>query len=66
MRKSFKYRLYPTAKQVALLDAQLGEACRLYNAALQERRDAYRVAGESLSYYDQAGQPERDSGGRRS
>jgi putative transposase len=56
MRKSFKYRLYPTGNQVQALAQQLGEACRLYNAALQERRDAYRTAGVSLSYYDQANQ----------
>jgi len=55
-RKTFRYRLYPTAKQIALLDWQLSEACRLYNAALQERRDAYRFAGRSLNYYDQANQ----------
>jgi putative transposase len=56
MRKSFKYRLYPTGKQAQALDHQLGEACRLYNAALQERRDAYESAGISLRYYDQANQ----------
>ena len=38
------------------LDHQLGEACRLYNAALQERRDAYQMRGASLTYYDQANQ----------
>ena len=37
MRKSFRYRLYPTRKQAEFLDSQLAEACRLYNAALQER-----------------------------
>lgn len=56
MRKSFKYRLYPTKKQADFLDGQLAEACRLYNGALQERRDAYRLAGRSLNYYDQANQ----------
>lgn len=56
MRKSFKYRLYPTREQAESLDGQLGEACRLYNAALQERRDAWRMAGKSLNYYDQANQ----------
>jgi hypothetical protein len=35
---------------------QLSEACRLYNAALQERRDAYRTHRKSLNY-DQASQP---------
>jgi putative transposase len=51
VRKTFKYRLYPTKKQAALLDEQLAEACRLYNAALQERRDAWKMRKISLSYY---------------
>lgn len=53
MRKTFKYRLYPTKKQADWLTGQLAEACRLYNAALQERRDAWRMAGESIGFYDQ-------------
>ena len=56
MRKTFKYRLYPNAAQQELLRVQLSEACRLYNAALQERRDAYKSHGKSLNYYDQANQ----------
>src|SRR2546423_13437963 len=56
MRKAYKYRLYPTDGQTTALETQLGEACRLYNAALQERRDAYRLTGTSLNYYDQANQ----------
>jgi putative transposase len=56
MRKTYKYRLFTTHAQEQALDTQLGEACRLYNAALQERRDAYHRAGISLNYYDQANQ----------
>jgi putative transposase len=56
VRKAFRYRLYPTKKQLVDLDAQLTEARTLYNAALQERRDAYRKAHRSLNYYDQANQ----------
>lgn len=56
MYKTLKYRLYPTRNQVAALTEQLAEACRLYNAALQERRGAYKRAGVSLTYYDQANQ----------
>lgn len=56
MRKTYKYRLYPTEPQSQALDMQLGEACRLYNAALHERRDAYHAHGISLDYYDQAQQ----------
>jgi hypothetical protein len=33
------------------------DRCReLYNAALQERREAYRLVGKSVTYYDQASQ----------
>ncbi|MGH9837684.1 MAG: RNA-guided endonuclease InsQ/TnpB family protein [Blastocatellia bacterium] len=56
MRTAFKYRLYPTKKQAEFLDGQLAEACRLYNAALQERRDAYSINRVSINYYDQAHQ----------
>ena len=56
MRKNFKYRLYPSNAQIVALDGQLAEACSLYNAALQERRDAYRFSHTSINYYDQANQ----------
>ena len=56
MRKAYKYRLSPTGAQQRALETQLGEACRLYNAALQERRDAYQRSGISLNYYGQANQ----------
>jgi AhpD family alkylhydroperoxidase len=55
MRKTFKYRLFTTRLQSNALDSQLGEACRLYNAALQERRDAWKQR-VSISYYMQANQ----------
>ena len=55
MRKTFKYRLFTTRLQSELLGVQLGEACRLYNAALQERRDAWEQR-VSINYYTQANQ----------
>ena len=47
-----------------MLRGQLYEACRLYNAALQERREAYRTHRLSLNYYTQANQLKeiRDAG----
>ena len=54
VRKMFKYRLYPTRPQTEALMVQLSEACRLYNAALQERIEAYRTHHKSINYYDQA------------
>ena len=54
MHKAFVYRLYPTTKQVEQLTWVLERCRELYNAALEERREAYRMAGKSLGYCDQA------------
>ena len=47
---------YPTRPQTEALMVQLSEACRLYNAALQERIEAYRTHHKSINYCDQAAQ----------
>jgi putative transposase len=53
IRRTYKYHLYPSREQAETLE-QVLDCCReLYNAALQERRDAYRVAGKTISYYEQ-------------
>ena len=41
--RAYKYRLYPTKKQTQKLQWTLDRARELYNAALQERRDAYEI-----------------------
>jgi putative transposase len=56
MRRTFRYRLYPTRTQDSALHAQVDEACRLYNAALDERRSAWRMRGLKLNYYTQSRQ----------
>ena len=53
MNKTFRYRLYPTNKQHTMLNEWLALCCETYNAALQERRDAYRIAGISIGYAHQ-------------
>jgi putative transposase len=53
MNKTFQYRLYPTKKQQTMLKKWLALCCAIYNAALQERRDAYGMAGISLDYAQQ-------------
>ena len=53
MRKAYKFRLYPTKQQEQHLFWTLTRCRELYNAALSERRDAYRLAGKSISYYEQ-------------
>jgi transposase len=56
IKNNFKYRLRPTDAHIVALDGQSAEACRLYNAAVQERRDAYRISHKSINYCDQANQ----------
>ena len=53
MRKAYKFRLYPNKKQEEKLFWTLNRCRELYNAALSERRDAYHMAGQSISYYEQ-------------
>ena len=53
MRTTYKYRLYPPRETERKLFWTLTRCRELYNAALSERRDAYRYAGKSISYYDQ-------------
>ncbi len=49
-RKTYQFRIYPTHKQVNKLEGWLGLCCEIYNAALDERKGAYRMAGVVLSY----------------
>ena len=56
MRVSFKYRIYPTAPQIAFLNGELKDAASLYNAALEERIGAWKICRKSINYYDQANQ----------
>jgi putative transposase len=53
VRKTFKYRLYPTKQQQRLLDQQLEECRWLYNELLAARRDAWEQRQESVRLYDQ-------------
>lgn len=55
MRKAYKFRLYPTRLQAEALDRELAAAQRLYNAALEQRRFAWKRRGVSLGYNAQAG-----------
>lgn len=55
--KSFKYKAFTPNKQIAGKLNNCLNLCReLYNSALQERRDAYRLNQISLNYYTQANQ----------
>lgn len=53
MNRTFRFRLYPTADQARALSAQLDLHRELYNAAIEERREAWRMRRQSVSYIDQ-------------
>jgi putative transposase len=52
-KKTYKYRIYPTKRQQRILNGWLALCCEVYNAAVDERKSAYRMAGMSLSYSQQ-------------
>jgi len=52
--KTFHYRIYLTKKQTTTLTSWLALLCETYNAALQERRDAYMLkVKQHPNYYDE-------------
>lgn len=51
--KAYKFRIYPTPKQKKILNDTIFSCFKLYNTALEHRREAYRIARKSISYRDQ-------------
>ena len=56
MRRSYVFRLRPTARQHVALAACVDSHRELYNAALQERRDAWAHSKVRINYGDQSAQ----------
>jgi IS605 OrfB family transposase len=56
VRRAYKLRAYPTRPQEGRAVQLLADHCDLYNAALQERRDAWRMQRVSVSYGQQSAQ----------
>ena len=56
MRKSFKFRLYPTTSQIKRFEETFDKCRFLYNCALQERISFYKTFKKSKSYVSQANQ----------
>jgi putative transposase len=56
LRKTFKYKLHPTAKQEGTMALVLRRCCELYNAGLQERRDAWHKCGVNVTAASQSSQ----------
>ena len=51
--KSYKFRIYPTPKQEKILCNILFSCFKLYNAALEHRREVYRISKKTVSWYEQ-------------
>ena len=52
MRKTYRYRMYPTKKQLKALQATLEECRWLYNNTLACRKDAWEQEQRTVSYYE--------------
>lgn len=63
MRRAYKFRLRPTRNQEAALSACLEDTRQLYNAALEERRDAWRMSRHQVTFYSQDAQLQEIRGG---
>ena len=72
MKRAYKFRAYPTRPQEDRAIRLLADHCDLYNAALLERREAWRTRRQSISYAMQSAQlkeirgPDPDGQGRHS
>ena len=56
MRRAYKFRAFPTRPQEGRAARLLRDHCDLYNAALEERREAWRMRKASISYGMQSAQ----------
>lgn len=56
MRRAYKFQLRPTKGQIQRMDACLEAHRLLYNAALEERIEAWRMCGKRISFAGQSAQ----------
>jgi putative transposase len=56
VRKTYKYKLKPTPDQERAMALVLRRCCDLYNAALQERREAWQKCGVGVTLAQQSAQ----------
>jgi putative transposase len=53
VRKTYKYKLKPSPQQEQELERVLLLCRHIYNAAIGERREAWRMRGVAVTYYQQ-------------
>jgi len=54
MKRTYKFRVYPTTPQATTLTQWLTTCRMLYNNCLAERKDAWQTHQQSVTYYEQA------------
>jgi putative transposase len=54
LKTTYKYRVFPTKRQRAILKKTLEECCWLYNHFLEERKNVWKKNKKSLNYHSQA------------
>ena len=59
VRRAYKFRAYPTRPQEGRAARLLADHCDLYNAALEERREAWKMRHISVSYSAQPARADR-------
>src|ERR1700688_5052529 len=53
MLRTFRFRLFPNSMHRAALERILADNCETYNAALQERKEAWKLQRKSVTLYEQ-------------
>ncbi len=53
MKKTFRYRIFPTHKQITTLEQTLDNCRWLYNHLLEQRKNAWESEKKSISCFDQ-------------
>lgn len=56
MKRAYKFLLRPTSRQERVLGECLEDTRQLYNAALEERREAWRMGRHRITFYSQDAQ----------
>lgn len=56
VRKTYKYKLKPTSRQIAAMEFVLRRCRELYNAGLEERQEAWRKRGVNITAFGQSAQ----------
>ncbi|MFX1465076.1 MAG: RNA-guided endonuclease InsQ/TnpB family protein, partial [Promethearchaeota archaeon] len=56
MKRTYKFRLYPTTQQTTTFTQWLTTCRKLYNNALAVRKEAWHTKQQAVNYYEQASQ----------